>query len=102
MTKLLQDQIEFGRMVGQLLSYIYDSGYGVTLGDAYRDPTSPAYKQGTFHAKRLAIDLNLFRDGVYLTGTESHKLFGDYWKSIGGTWGGDFKKPDGNHYSYME
>ena len=47
--------------------------------------------------QRLAIDLNLFRDGKYLTLTSDHAPLGAYWQRLGGTWGGDFN--DGNHYS---
>jgi hypothetical protein len=53
------------------------------------------------HKQRLAVDLNLFLDGKYLSDTESHRMFGEYWKSIdpeNHVWGGDFK--DGNHYSF--
>ncbi len=51
----------------------------------------------SLHEKRLAIDLHLFKDGVYLSKTEDHLPLGLYWESIGGTWGGRFN--DGNHYS---
>lgn len=51
------------------------------------------------HQDRLAMDVNLFRDGVYLSDTESHKPLGEYWESLHplARWGGKFK--DGNHYS---
>ena len=53
------------------------------------------------HKQRLAIDLNLFKGGVYQTSTEAHKPLGEYWKSLHPLcrWGGDFSTPDGNHYS---
>lgn len=43
------------------------------------------------HKQRLAIDLNLFRRGEYMTNSEAHKLLGDYWKSLHPDcrWGGD-------------
>lgn len=58
----------------------------------------------SYHTKKLAIDLNLFKDGKYLTSTESHRQFGEYWKTLDPecTWGGDFKNSDGNHFSYGE
>lgn len=49
------------------------------------------------HLLCLAVDINLFKDGVYLDKTEDHTPLGEFWESIGGTWGGRFK--DGNHYS---
>lgn len=100
-------QRKFTRMVALLISWAYDNGYELTLGDAYRDPRvhgevgeKKSYSSAnSLHKSRLAIDLNLFKDGVWLTSSEDHRPLGDYWKSIGGTWGGDFPNPDGNHYS---
>lgn len=98
-------QRRFTRMLARLLSFAHANGYELTLGDAYRDPRlfgGVGDMKGYGHAKsahkmRLAIDLNLFRDGVWLQDTEDHKPLGEFWESIGGTWGGRFK--DGNHYS---
>jgi hypothetical protein len=102
---LRQKQSKFARMVADLLIKAYELGYEVTLGDAYRDPRlhgNIGVKQGYGHSKschkiRLAIDLNLFKDGVFLEGSDSHKELGEWWESQGGTWGGRFN--DGNHYS---
>ena len=92
-------------MVGLLILYIYERGYEVTLGDAYRDPRAfhggdPYGHPNSLHKQRLAIDLNLFLDGKYLTTPEDHEPFGEFWESIGGSWGGRFN--DANHYSLGE
>jgi hypothetical protein len=50
------------------------------------------------HKSRLAIDLNVFRDGKYLTTGEQYTDLGEFWESIGGAWGGRFN--DGNHFSF--
>lgn len=91
-------------MVPQLIMHAYSLGYEITLGEVERsqavaDANARAGKgiSNSLHGKRLAIDLHLFRDGKYLTDTESHRLLGEYWESIGGSWGGRFG--DGNHYS---
>lgn len=97
---LSKQQRDFVRALGQLINYAYEKGYEITLGDTY--PGKYKHKSGSFHEKGLAIDLNLFRDGMYLTLTEDHAPLGTYWKSLGGTWGGDFKNKDGNHYSWNE
>lgn len=57
--------------------------------------------RGSLHGKRLAIDLNLFRNGYYLTDTDSYKPLGDFWKTLhqDARWGGDFMAPDANHFS---
>ena len=96
---LREKQSKFAKKVALLILHAYELGYEVTLGDAY---ATRGHSSNSFHYKRLAIDINLFKDGIYLEKTEDHKSLGDYWKSIGGTWGGDFKHKDGNHYSYGE
>jgi hypothetical protein len=53
----------------------------------------------SLHRIRLAVDLNLFKDGKYLKDTDDHQELGEYWESIGGFWGGRFRNADGNHYS---
>ena len=102
---LLSKQSQFARMVPRLIDKAFELGYEVTLGDAYRDPRlfgAVGVKQGYGHSKschklRLAIDLNLFRNGKFLSSSEDHRALGEWWESQGGTWGGRFN--DGNHYS---
>ena len=84
-------------MIADLIKFAYDHGYELTFGDAYRDERCPYGASNSLHKKRLAVDFNLFKDGKYLTRTEDHQEFGEYWESIGGSWGGRFQ--DGNHYS---
>lgn len=93
----LESQQKFSRMVPRLIDKIHEFGFEITLGDAYRDPSVTYGNKNSLHKKRLAIDLNLFKDGKYLTTTEDYQLIGEWWESIGGSWGGSFK--DGNHFS---
>ena len=106
MTETLgEKQRRFARMVTRLIDQAHAMGYEVTLGDAYRDPrlhgglgAPGGYGAArSCHKLRLAIDLNLFRDGKYLDRTEDHRPLGEWWESQGGAWGGRFQ--DGNHYS---
>jgi hypothetical protein len=54
--------------------------------------------KNSLHYQGLAKDVLLFdSNNIYLSKTEDHKEFGEYWESLGGTWGGRFS--DGNHYS---
>lgn len=57
--------------------------------------------RGTLHELRLASDINLFMNGAYLMASESYRPLGEKWKSFDPQcrWGGDFPKPDGNHFS---
>ena len=103
-------QSRFAAMIPALINKAIELGYEVTIGDAYRDPRlhgAVGEKKGygaanSFHKSRLAIDLNLFKNGKFLSSTEDHRELGNWWKQQGGTWGGDFKTPDGNHYSWGE
>ncbi len=102
---LREKQSKLVKMLAELLDFAHAKGYELTLGDAYRDPRvfgqmgeSKGYgRSRSNHKLRLAIDLNLFKDGKFLSTTEDHKELGEKWESMGGTWGGRFN--DGNHYS---
>ena len=94
---LRQKQSKFVRMLALLIQYAYEQGYELSFGDAW---AKDGHKDNSFHYSRLAIDLNLFRNGRYLSSTESHRQLGELWESIDGTWGGRWG--DGNHYSYTE
>jgi hypothetical protein len=94
---LSEKQRQFCRMVGMLIDYAYAHGYELTFGDAYRDPRCPYGSEVSLHHDRLAIDLNLFVDGKYRPDGTAHIPLGEFWESIGGSWGGRFN--DANHYS---
>jgi hypothetical protein len=103
-----QKQRLFVKLVGELIQFAYKEGYELSFADAYRDPKQAAQNvaagtgiANSLHCIRLAIDLNLFEDGKYMTDSDAHKPLGEYWKSLHPLcrWGGDFSKPDGNHYS---
>ena len=70
---LRQKQSLFVSLIAELILWAYKQGYELTFGDAYRDPRVTYGHPNSNHRKRLAIDLNLFRDGRYLTSTESHR-----------------------------
>ena len=105
MGELLMKQQKFATMIPGLIEKALSLGYEVTVGDAYRDPRTfgaVGVRAGyghprSAHKQRLAIDLNLFKDGRLCSSTEDHKPLGEWWESQGGSWGGRFN--DGNHYS---
>lgn len=102
-----QKQRLFASLIPKLINRAYENGYELTLGDAFRDPRLHGVvgeRKGYGHPKsahknRLAIDLNLFKDGKFLESTEAHAELGAYWESLHPDcrWGGRFN--DGNHYS---
>ena len=77
-------QSEFASLVPRLIDKAIELGYEVTLGDAYRDPRvfgGVGVKMGygnasSNHKNRLAIDLNLFKDGKFLEGSSAHGCCG--------------------------
>lgn len=105
---LRQQQSEFARNLGHLINYAYSLGYEVTIGDVWSKDHYREYgkahirihKAGSKHNDKLAVDLNLFKDGKYLSSTKAHKELGEYWERLGGSWGGRWD--DGNHYSWGE
>lgn len=107
---LLEKQFTFSRLLPLLINRAIVLGYEVTMGECYRSPEEAARLaklgkgiKNSLHISRLAVDLNLFRDGVYLTDGEAHRMLGIYWESLSVgkpyncDWGGHFG--DANHYS---
>jgi len=102
-------QAAFAVNVAKLILHINECGYSCTFGEAWRTPEMAAIyaQQGkgiknSLHCIRLAVDLNLFKDGVYLPTTEAYKFAGEYWESLNSLnrWGGRFN--DGNHFEMRE
>ena len=106
---LRERQELFAKNVGLLIGFIFASGYACTFGEAYRTKEQAEWNEAkgtgsknSLHCKRLAIDLNLFKDGVYQKFSEAYQFAGDYWVSLhpdnrhGGAGG------DGNHFSMTE
>ena len=97
----------FTYFVGKQIEWLYSNGYEATFGDAYRDPRvfgeigeNLGYgRSASNHKRRLAMDLNLFKDGKYLKETSDHRESGLHWETLHAAcaWGGHFN--DGNHYS---
>lgn len=98
-------QEKFAEMFARLVLKAIDMGYQVRIGDVFRDPRvhgSIGEKRGygnpnSCHKLKLAGDLNLFKNGRFLSDTQDHEPLGIWWESQGGAWGGRFN--DGNHYS---
>lgn len=103
---LRQKQSFFVGLVADLIREAHRQGFELTFGEAYRSPeeaarlaTLGAGIRNSLHTVRLAIDLNLFRDGRYLSSTEAHRPLGIWWEAQHPLcrWGGHFR--DGNHYA---
>jgi len=100
---LSEHQIKFTHDVCRLLQFIWDCGYEVTFGEVYRTPEQQKinYEKGlsktlnSMHLKRLAVDLNFYKDGKYVPGEKIPRATALYWKSLstlnraGQDWGWD-------------
>lgn len=104
-----QKQRRFARAIPRLIDMVHTLGLECTIGDVFRDPRAfghygakRAYSSAhSNHKLKLAIDINLFRNGRYLSSTSSHRELGLWWMAQGEDheWGGAHGRSDGNHYS---
>lgn len=105
--KLGEAQEEFTRLLGKLINEAYSRGYALRIGEGLRTPQQAALYAASgkgiansLHTVKLAMDLNVFKNGQWLTDGEQFKDLGEYWESLSPNcnWGGRFK--DGNHFSF--
>ena len=102
-------QEEFAQSAAKLILKAAELGYGVTLGEALRTPEqallNAQHDTGithSLHIYKLAIDLNFFKDGLWIQDGAKLADLGTWWKTLGTRyrWGGDFTtRSDGNHFS---
>lgn len=117
---LREKQSVFLLNVAKLIIWAYDQGYELTGGELQRtEEQQILYYKGyqvfvdsagsvllkktpkksktmnSQHIKKLAVDLNLFKDGKYTSDGEAYKPLAEYWMSLhpdnvaGYTWGWD-------------
>lgn len=109
MSKLIENQIKFSKMIGEFIVWLNNEGYQVRFGDAWRSTDKLgvpgidvkfSYQELLFyngktkvkygkHNDRLAVDLLIYKNGKELT-DEEYRFIGEKWESIGGRWGGRF------------
>lgn len=110
MNTLLEKQFKFSRLLAKLLTFITNSGYEVSLGEAFRTPEQAAWNaakgkgiSASLHTSRLAVDLMLFKNGVWLQKFSDYEPIGVWWEKQDPAcaWGGRFKTlVDLVHFSY--
>ena len=120
--KLSEKQQDFSRKVGIFLLWIYSHpGWAVTIDEIYRSQRLQDiyYKEGktktcySKHTKKLAMDLNLFKNGRLIVERKKYRPLGEFWEfCLSGRWGGRFgiKKRDhdkkvgwdSRHFEYLD
>lgn len=112
LSALVSRQWKLTRMTAELIQFVekHNDLYGeddwaVTFGEAQR-PSMLAKMyakmgigiENSKHIDCLAIDLKLYVKGVYQAKSEAYLPLGTFWESLGGIWGGRFKRADGVHF----
>lgn len=115
----------FLQNVGNLIMWAAKNGYKLTGGELYRtidqqwlyyngkkivdgelvDTTRKSKTMNSKHLKRLAIDLNIFKNGVLTYKYEDIEPLGNYWESLNerNKWGGNFTNfKDCPHFQMTE
>ena len=84
----------FTKCVCKLLQVMLEAGYEPMLG---KDGLK--HMANSLHFDGLAVDIDLTKDGFYLSDGKDHQQFGEYWETLDKDcrWGGRFS--DANHYS---
>jgi len=116
--KLSDQQALFTKNAVNLIQYLTESlGWKVVMGEVWRREVTQKWllEKGwtrtlkSDHLKKLAIDLFVWIEGIFLDNAEENKEImasaGNYWKSLHpqNYWGGDYKKlVDINHFGMKE
>lgn len=120
---LKEKQIIFIQNLCKLIQWSFENGYQVTIGEAQRTPEQQLlYFEGysiqkigsglhfvkterktktmdSKHLNRLAMDLNLYINGIYQTDSAAYKPLAEYWKSLHPlNDSGYYWAWDGNHF----
>jgi len=112
-----EKRIDFLNMVSLLLAYAEYKGYDIFIFDFHRTPQQQrarfdkelslcdGYRRKSKHQYWLAIDIVLFMYGkCQWTLRTVYEDLANYWKQIGGKWGGDWREEvpfdDIYHFEY--
>jgi hypothetical protein len=103
MSELLEKQFRFSVMQAKLVLHAVAIGLQVTMDEMYRPPeTCELYaKKGigiknSNHQRRIAMDINLFEAGEFLTEPDRYLDLHVMWSSFGGA---DPIEGDARHFS---
>lgn len=105
---MIRAQSEFLLDFAKLVMFANSRGYVLTMGEGFRPielqqlwvKMGRSMTMNSQHGKRLACDVNVFRDGKLIPAQQFREL-GAYWEGLNpkNRWGGNFKRlVDGPHF----
>ena len=103
----VERQQTFTLNVARLIIYINQQGYACTFGETLRTKEMAQIYARTGrgvldsnHCYKLAVDLNLFKNGVYLSDAKEYRQFAEYWLTLNpfNESGYFWKSVDANHF----
>ena len=106
--KIRDVQNEFLVDVAKLILYAKEQGIFITGGELYRTPYQQKHyikigrskTMNSYHLKRLAIDLIVFKRGKPTWICEDYIRLGEYWEKLNSKnkWGGSWRFKDCGHF----
>jgi hypothetical protein len=104
---MVPKQQQFAVALAKLIIHADSIGLPVTFGDAFRDPRlhgAIGVKQGygsanSCHKLRLAVDLNIIKDGKIAPESDYEKLQNYWHDNLGGS---KMIPGDANHFSWQD
>ena len=108
---LSEKQHIFAQNLAKLLLHIESVGLSCSIGEVERTKEQAELyaKEGkgipdSLHCKRLAADIFLFANNVYLQKKEDYEPLGKYWVTLHpmNRWGGVFKREDYVHFEMQD
>ncbi|MCX3264930.1 M15 family metallopeptidase domain-containing protein [Pedobacter agri] len=90
MASLNKLQFTFTRNLNKLLTVCFSSGFEVTMGEVFRtELQQQVYFKlcktktlDSYHLKRLAVDLHLFKDNIFLSENSAYEFLAEYWGKL--------------------
>ncbi len=105
---LRKKQNEFLIDVARLILFAKKNNIFITGGELYRTPYQQKHyvkigrskTMNSYHLKRLAIDLVVFRKGKPTWKCQDYEKLGRYWEKMNSSnkWGGDWRFKDCGHF----
>ena len=98
---LVAEQDIFLSDVARLISKAHDLGFQISAGEMWRTPeqqkiyfdSGRSKTMDSNHIKRLAVDLNFFKDGKLIGDKGTLQPIGEWWESLNpqNRWGGSWR-----------